>query len=81
MRTALSLVAVLALTGGAHAAPPTGKPLMIVFPTNALATSVGANGFVSGGTFYEGGGFHWMPTGGVVPIGASAPWTSAGTAR
>ena len=30
---------------------------------------MGANGFVVGGTFYEGGGFHWMPTGGVVPIG------------
>ena len=57
------------LAGGAHAAPPTGKPLMIVLPPEALATAVGANGFVVAGTFFNGGGFHWMPTGGVVAIG------------
>ena len=65
----LAALLVLALAGGAHAAPPTGTPLMIVLRPEALATSVGANGFVVGGTFFSGGGFHWMPTGGVTEIG------------
>ena len=69
LRRALAALVVLTAAGGAHAAPPTGKPLMIVLPPESLPTGVGANGFVTAGTFYSGGGFHWMPTGGVVPIG------------
>ena len=69
LRLALAALVVLAAAGGAHAAPPTGKPLLIVLPPEALPTGVGANGFVTAGTFYSGGGFHWMPTGGVVSIG------------
>ena len=69
LRRALAALVVLAAAGGAQAAPPTGKPLMIVLPPEALPTAVGASGFVTAGTFYSGGGFHWMPTGGVVSIG------------
>ena len=69
LRRTLAALFVLAAAAGAQAAPPSGKPLLIVLPQEALPTGVGANGFVTAGTFYSGGGFHWMPTGGVVSIG------------
>jgi probable HAF family extracellular repeat protein len=59
----------LAAGAAAHAAPPQGKPLMILLRPEALAMAVGANGFVVGGTFFQAGAFHWMPTGGVVEMG------------
>ena len=65
----LTALFALALAGGAQAAPPEGTPLLILLRPEALAMSVGANGFVVGGTFFSGGGFHWMPTGGVSEIG------------
>jgi probable HAF family extracellular repeat protein len=70
-RALRSAVLVWLAATAAHAAPPSGKPLMIVFPEEALPTGVGANGFVTAGTFYSGGGFHWMPTGGVAGIGGT----------
>lgn len=67
-RGAAAVLAALALAGHARAAVPKGTPLMIVLRPEALATSVGANGFVVGGTFFGGGGFHWMPTSGVTDM-------------
>ena len=67
-RRAVAVLMVLALIGPAQAATPKGKPIMIVLRPDALALSVGANGFVVGGTFFNGGGFHWMPTGGIVEM-------------
>ena len=68
-RRALTALVALAVAGGVHAAPPEGTPVMILLRPEALARVAGANGFVVGGTFFNGGGFHWMPTGGVVDIG------------
>jgi probable HAF family extracellular repeat protein len=69
--SALSAIALaLALeTGGAEAAAPSGTAFLIELPPEALATAQGANGFVVGGTFLNGGAFHWMPTAGVTDIG------------
>lgn len=50
---------------------PQGKPLLIELPPNALATDVGANGFVVVGTFYGGGALYWMPTSGVESLGGT----------
>ena len=62
--------AVLAWLGSAAgAAPPQGQPVLITLPPEALATAVGASGFVVGGTCYSGGAFHWMPTSGVTAVG------------
>jgi probable HAF family extracellular repeat protein len=68
-RTRLLTLGALACAGMAQAAPPAGTPLFIPLRPEALAVAVGANGFVIGGTFYSGGGFHWMPTSGVTDIG------------
>jgi probable HAF family extracellular repeat protein len=54
----------------AHAAPK-GTPLFIELPREALAADVGAGGFVVAGTYYSGGGFHWMPTSSDTAIGGS----------
>jgi probable HAF family extracellular repeat protein len=59
------------LSGGAEAAVPSGTPLLINLPPEALAYAVGANGFVVAGTFFSGGAFHWMPTSGVTGIGGT----------
>ncbi len=69
-RGALSAFAWLAALAAAQAGAPEGTPLLIMLPPEALASSVGANGFVVAGTFYSGGAFHWMPTAGVTEIGA-----------
>jgi len=58
-----------ALLGTAAAEAPEGKPLFIELPPDALPYDLGAGGFVVVGTFFNGGGFYWMPTSGVVPIG------------
>lgn len=71
MKTSLHAIAVLLLLGTAEAAVPEGKPLLIELPPNALATDVGANGFVVIGTFFDGGALYWMPTSGVESIGGT----------
>ena len=52
-----------------EAAVPAGDAVLIELPDNVLAYDVGASGFVVGGTFFDGGGFHWMPTTGAQAIG------------
>jgi probable HAF family extracellular repeat protein len=59
----------IALATPLAAAPPTGNALFIPLRPEALASAVGANGFVVGGNFFSGGAFHWMPTSGVTDIG------------
>ena len=59
------------LLGAAEAAPPKGKPLLIPLPPEALATDVGAGGFVVAGGFFSGGALTWMPTSGVTPLGGT----------
>lgn len=67
----------LALTAGLCAVPalaqaPRGTPVLIELPTEVLPLDVGAGGFVTVGSLYRGGGFHWMPTSGLTPIGGAA---------
>ena len=69
-KAVLGLLCLPLLLGRADAAPPRGKPLLIVLPPEALPSSVGAGGFVSVGTFYGGtGALSWMPNAGVTPLG------------
>jgi probable HAF family extracellular repeat protein len=76
MKRALQALALLALMGSAEAAEPRGKPVFIDLPTGALPADVGANGFVVVGNFYGGaGGFTWMPTHNVAPIGGAVTAT------
>lgn len=58
----LAPVVLLGMLGTAHAAPPKGKPLLIELPPEALASDVGAGGFVVAGTLYPFGSFTWLPT-------------------
>jgi probable HAF family extracellular repeat protein len=67
---ALALASALALVP-AEAAVPDGTPLLITLPPEALASDVGAGGFVVLGTFYSGGALTWMPTGGTTPLGGT----------
>jgi probable HAF family extracellular repeat protein len=60
---------VLALAAPAAGAPPDGNAVFVRLRPEALAVATGANGFVIGGTFFNGGAFHWMPTSGVTEIG------------
>src|SRR5436190_2212161 len=72
MKRAWLALAVLSLLGSADAAEPKGKPVLIELPTGALPTDLGANGFVVIGNFDSGlGGFTWMPTHNVSPIGGT----------
>lgn len=66
-----SALVALALIGAAGAVGADDKPLFIELPPEALATDVGANGFVVLGTFYSGGAFLWLPTSGVEAIGGT----------
>ncbi len=66
---AMALLAAAGLLGTAEAAPPSGTPLLIPLPPNALAGAQAANGLVVVGSFYGGGGLHWMPGSGVTEIG------------
>lgn len=65
----LAPAALACALGTAHAAPPTGTPLLIELPPEALAVDVGAGGFVVVGFFYSGGGMTWMPTADAQRIG------------
>jgi probable HAF family extracellular repeat protein len=67
----MSALAVLLRLAAAEAAPPTGKPLFIELPNEALAADVGAGGFVVLGTFFDGGALSWMPTAGVASLGGT----------
>lgn len=69
VRRPLAALALLFSIGVAEGAPPRGTPVMILLPPEALATAVGANGFVVAGNLYSGGTFHWMPSAGVKAIG------------
>ena len=71
MRRALPALAFLARLGTAEAGAPEGTALLIELRPGALAYAVGANGFVVAGTFFDGGGFHWMPTSGITEIGGT----------
>jgi probable HAF family extracellular repeat protein len=71
MRRLPRALALLALLGTAEAAVPSGTPLLVELPPNALAADVGAGGFVVIGTFLDGGALHWMPTGGLEAIGGT----------
>jgi probable HAF family extracellular repeat protein len=68
MRNA-ALFLLLALAGATEAAVPNGNAVFIELPPGALASDVGANGFVVVGSFFSGGGLYWMPTVGVEPVG------------
>jgi probable HAF family extracellular repeat protein len=70
-RIALPVTAALAWLGTAQAKPPEGTALLILLRPEALPSAVGANGFVVAGTFFGGGGFHWMPTSDVTDIGGT----------
>jgi probable HAF family extracellular repeat protein len=59
------------LLGAAEAAPPKGKPLLIELPPEALATDVGAGGFVVVGGFFSGGALSWLPTSGITRLGGT----------
>jgi probable HAF family extracellular repeat protein len=65
----LCALALPLLLGTAEAAPPSGTPLLIELPSEALAYDVGAGGFVVLGSLYSGGAMTWMPTSGVTPLG------------
>ena len=65
----LAPVTLVCALGTAHAAPPQGKPLLIELPPEALASDVGAGGFVVAGTLYPIGSFTWLPTSAVKPLG------------
>ncbi len=70
-RRALPVALALGWPGSAQAAVPDGTPLLIYLPPETLPMATGANGFVAAGTFYSGGGLHWMPTSGVTAIGGT----------
>ena len=70
-RRALVVLAALGWLGSAQAAVPEGTPLLIYLAPEALPRGEGANGFVTVGALYSGGGFHWMPTSGVTEIGGT----------
>jgi probable HAF family extracellular repeat protein len=65
------MVALAWRLGAAEAAPPRGTPLFIELPSGALASDVGAGGFVVLGNLSSVGGLTWMPTSGVTLIGGT----------
>jgi probable HAF family extracellular repeat protein len=67
---ALTLALALSL-GPAEAAVPSGTPLLITLPPNALAIDVGAGGFVVVGSLYPIGGLTWLPTSGTTLLGGT----------
>ena len=70
-RLALLVLLIPIAPGTAAAAPSKGTPLFIELPREALAADVGAGGFVVAGTYFSGGGFHWMPTSNDTAIGGT----------
>ncbi|HEX8031377.1 MAG TPA: hypothetical protein VF491_23065 [Vicinamibacterales bacterium] len=64
------LAAVLAAVGLSVKTGAEDKAVFLQLPTGALASKVSSSGVVIG-TLREGGGFHWMPTSGMVQIGGT----------
>ncbi|MGH9391743.1 MAG: hypothetical protein ACRD1Z_19250, partial [Vicinamibacteria bacterium] len=68
VRCLLFLVLFGAIAGKARSQD---EPLLIELQPEALPSDLGGNGFTVAGATFDGEGFYWMPTSGVVKIGGT----------
>ena len=80
MMRAKRLIVAVALVAPALTARADDKTLLIELERRGspLPQSMGGSGSIAAGSFYEGGGFYWMPTTGVISIGGR---TASGVSR